>query len=256
MRTVELLDRAEFKEQIKGWLRLGPASTAVITIDMHRGHLDPAVATMPADPEDSRRVVAAAARTLEVARAHGLPVIHVVMTNRRLPDGRSEAYGVAFWEATEQLKQSLTPGRPSSAYSHNLQGSVQTEIIPELYRDGDYVVTSKKRLSAFYGTDLEVLLRTLGIRTVVLMGINTNTCVLCTTFEAFNRDLAPVVISDCVASMYGPDLHVFGLENVSRCLGWVLTADEFEARLGAVGTGAAAAGADNRQAGGVRIAGV
>jgi len=231
MKTVELLDRSEFKAQIKEWLKLDLASTAVITIDMHRGHLDPAVATMPADPEDSRRVVAASARTLEVARSYGLPVIHVVMTNRRLPGGGSEAYGVAFWEAVEQVKQTVTPGRASSAYNHNLEGSVQTEIIPELYRDGDHVVTSKKRLSAFYGTDLEVLLRTLGVRTVVLMGINTNTCVLCSTFEAFNRDLAPVVISDCVASMYGPDLHVFGLENISRCLGWVLSSAELEARL-------------------------
>lgn len=232
---VDLLDRTAFKEEIKEWLTIDPAHTAIVTVDMHRGHLDPAVATMPADPEDSRRVVEATARLLEVARGHGIPVVHVVMTNRRLPGGRAEAYGVPFWEAVEELKQSITPGRASTAYQHNLANSVQTELIPALYRESDPLVTSKKRLSCFYGTDLEVLLRTLHIETVVLTGINTNTCVLCTAFEVFNRDMAPVVISDCVASMYGPDLHVFGLENVSRCLGWVLSTEEFAAKLARAG---------------------
>ncbi|MHB9146151.1 MAG: cysteine hydrolase family protein [Symbiobacteriia bacterium] len=233
MATVDLLDRSAFKADLKNYLKLDPKTTAVITIDMHRGHLDPSVATMPADPEDSKRIVAQTAKTLEMVRSYGVPVIHAVMTNRRLPGERgSEAYGQPFWTAVAAVAESITPGRQSNAFIHNLENSVQTELIPELYRQGDHVVTSKKRLSAFYGTDLEILLRTLGTRTLLLTGINTNTCVMCTTFEAFNRDFTPVVISDCVGSMYGPDLHVFGLENVSRCLGWVLDSAELEAKLG------------------------
>ena len=46
-----------------------------------------------------------------------------------------------------------------------------------------------------------------------------------------------IVIADGVASMYGDDLHVFGLQNVSRCLGWVLTADEFLHLLGTTPAG-------------------
>jgi nicotinamidase-related amidase len=81
------------------------------------------------------------------------------------------------------------------------------------------------------GTDLEHLLRTLGVETVVLIGINTNTCDLCASFETVNRGFKLVVISDCVASSYGHDLHVFALQNISRCLGWVLTIPEFEQKL-------------------------
>jgi nicotinamidase-related amidase len=92
-------------------------------------------------------------------------------------------------------------------------------------------LTINPRTTAVYGTDLEILLRTLKADTVVLIGINTNTCVQCTAFEAYNRDFKTVVISDCVGSMYGEDLHVFGLQNVSRCLGWVLTIDEFKEKL-------------------------
>jgi len=47
-------------------------------------------------------------------------------------------------------------------------------------------------------------------------------------------------MSDCVASMYGDDLHVLGLQNVARCLGWTLTNEEFKEKIAA---GAEAKGA-------------
>jgi hypothetical protein len=40
------------------------------------------------------------------------------------------------------------------------------------------------------------------------------------------------VLSDCVASMYGDDLHVLGLQNVARCLGWVITNEQLFEKLG------------------------
>lgn len=220
-------DRTEMIAALRSQLSVDPRSTAVVLVDAHRGHLDPAVATMPVDPEDGRRVRAGLAALVRQARPAGLPIIHVVMTHRRTPYPGAESMGNPFWKAVEAARQSLTPDRPSTISGHNLEGSPQTEILPELGPEPtDYVIRSKKRLSAFYGTDLEFLLRTLGISTVVLGGINTNTCVLCTAFDAFNRDYQVIVVSDGVASMYGDDLHVFGLRNVSRCLGWVLTGEE------------------------------
>src|SRR5207245_3660497 len=100
---------------------------------------------------------------------------------------------------------------------------------------GDLVITSKHRLSCFLDTDLESALRTLGVDTLLLIGINTNTCVLCAAFDAFNRDYAAIVVSDCVHSMYGDDLHELGLENVGRCIGWVLSVDEVIEKLRAAG---------------------
>jgi len=93
------------------------------------------------------------------------------------------------------------------------------------------VINTKRRLSVFRETDLDLLLRGRRTTTVVLCGINTNTCVLCAAFEAFNRDLQVVVAEDAVASMYGEDLHHFGLQNVARCLGWVLPVDEILEQL-------------------------
>jgi nicotinamidase-related amidase len=230
MTQVEILDRSTLLEGLYRELVLDPKHTAMVTVDMHRGHLDMDVATMPAKPEDAKRVVANARVALDFARAQGIPVIHVVLVYRRIPGLGSEGMVSPFWKAMHASmgeQDRLTPGRKSTVSEHNIEGSPGTEIIPALYREGDYVIDNKKRLDCFYGTDLRLLLDTLGVRNVVLMGINTNTCVLNTSFTAFNFDYRVVVLSDCVASMYGDDLHALGLQNIARCLGWVVTNDQF-----------------------------
>jgi len=228
----EILDRREFVHALRTQLAMDPRHTAILAVDVHRGHLDPEIGTMPVSASDAVRVRAACARLLAGARTLSVPVIYVLLTYRRTTPPGMESMGNPFWQAVEQVKQSLTPGRQSTIRHHNQEGSPQTELPPELSpQQGDYVIRSKKRLSAFYGTDLEILLRSLGTSTVVIAGINTNTCVLCTAFDAFNRDLQVIVAADAVASMYGEDLHVFGLENLRRCLGWVLTTDEILAAL-------------------------
>ncbi len=227
----EILDRGEFIQALRSQLTVDPRRTAILAVDVHRGHLDPEIGTMPVAPADAARV-RATARLLAAARAVQVPIVYVLLTYRRTTPPGLESMSNPFWRAVEAVNQSLTPGRPSTIRHHNQEGSPQTDVPAELApRPGDYVIRSKKRLSAFYGTDLEILLRTLGTETVVIAGINTNTCVLCTAFDAFNRDLRVIVCSDGVASMYGEDLHVFGLENVRRCLGWVLTVDEVVAAL-------------------------
>lgn len=230
MPTVEIVDRSSLMENLYQELVLDPRQTAIVTVDMHRGHLDMDVATMPASPEDAGRVIANGRAALDFARAHGVPVVHVILVYRRIPGLGSEGMVSPFWKAMHagaSDEDRLTPGRRSTVREHNIEGSPGTQIIADLYREGDYVIDNKKRLDCFYGTDLRFLLDTLGVRNVVLMGINTNTCVLNTSFTAFNFDYRVVVLSDCVASMYGDDLHALGLQNISRCLGWVITNDQF-----------------------------
>jgi nicotinamidase-related amidase len=130
------------------------------------------------------------------------------------------------------VNESLIPGKQIDLRQHNLEGTVQTELMPQLYEEGDYLIDNKKRMSAFYGTDLEILLRTLKRNTLALIGINTNTCVLSTAFDAYNRDFKVVLIADAVGSAFGEELHQFALENVRRCMGWVLTLGEFEEKIG------------------------
>jgi biuret amidohydrolase len=230
MASVEILDRSTMTGKLYEGLVIDPKETAVVAIDMHRGHLDMSVATMPMTPEDAERVVRNAKAALAFARSRGVPVIHVVLVYRKIPGLGSEGMTQPFWRALHELvteEDRLTPGRRSTVNGHNLEGSPGTQVIPELLAAGDYVIDNKKRLDCFYGTDLRQLLEVLRAKSVVLMGINTNTCVLNTAFTAFNFDYRVVVLSDCVASMYGDDLHVLGLQNVARCLGWVVTNEQF-----------------------------
>ena len=234
MASVEIVDRSQMIRKMKDLLEISPKETAIVTVDMHRGHLDPAVATMPASNEDCERVIKATERLLHGARAAGVHVVHVVTVQRVIPGLGAEGRACPFWSKLNQMHEAdrWIPGKKSVLDQHNIKGSILCEIIPSLYQeDTDYVVDNKKRLNCFTNTDLEHLLRILGIKTVVLTGINTNTCVQNTAFSALDRDFAVVVIEDCVASMYGHDLHVFALQNIARCIGWVLTLDEFEAKL-------------------------
>jgi biuret amidohydrolase len=234
MSTVEITDRTEMTSKLEQSLVLDPRQTAIVTVDMHRGHLDMEVATMPTKPADAQRVIAAACDALNFAREFHLPIIHVILTYRMVPGLGSESMTQPFWRAVAEIREAedrLTPGRSSTVTHHNIQGSRGTEIIPELFKSGDFVIDNKKRLDCFYGTDLDMLLENVGAKNLVLMGINTNTCVLNTGFTAFNKNYRVIVLSECVASMYGEDLHVLGLQNISRCLGWVLDNTTFKKKI-------------------------
>ena len=235
MAQIKIVDRSSMFSKLKKQLTVDKSETAIVAVDMHRGHLDPSVATMPASQEDCKRVITHARDVLKFSRSRNIPVIHVILIHRNIAGLGSEGMKVGFWKSVQDVldeKDRLSPGRKSTTKVHNLEGSPGTEIIPDLLEPGDYVINNKKRLDCFYGTDLEILLRTLDVKTLVLMGINTNTCVMNTAFSAFNRDFQVVVIEECVASMYGEDLHVLGLENVKRCLGYVLSAAEFKEKIG------------------------
>ncbi|TMB34473.1 MAG: cysteine hydrolase [Deltaproteobacteria bacterium] len=200
-------------------MRIDPKTTAVVSIDMHRGHLDPSVATLPLPAESCRRVIRAARELFEALRSRGVPVVHVV-TSYRDP---AESLSNPFWKAIAE-----DPAMKRSAASrHNMAGSPGTQVIPELLDSRDVIVDRKKRYDCFQGTDLDfVLQRKLGARTLVLTGVNTNSCVLCTAFEANARDYGVVVAADCVDTMDGPEMHEYALRNMAITVAWVLPNDE------------------------------
>jgi len=148
MKTVEIPDHSDMIEKMIGMLELRPQETAIVTIDMHRGHLDSQVATMPAKAEDAERVIKAAKDALDFARRNHIPVIHVILVWRMIPGIGSEAMSVPFWAAMSAITEEnrLSPGRKSTIEDHNIEGSPGTAIIPELYDKRDHVINNKKRL--------------------------------------------------------------------------------------------------------------
>lgn len=192
----------------------------LVAVDLHRGHLDPAVATLPLPPERSRALIARVAPIFTAIRAAGIPVVQVVTTYRTPHESDSNP----FWGG----KSSATRAR---SHEHNLAGSPGTQIVPELFAPADIVVNTKKRYSPYLHTDLEFVLRDLGARTVLLAGVNTNSCILCSAFETVNRDFELIVMKDCVDSMDGEDAHRMALALIETCLGRVLGWDELREAL-------------------------
>ncbi len=196
-------------------LRLDPQATAVVAIDMHRGHLDPTVATLPLPAARCGPVIEQATYLFGELRARGVPVVHVVTEYR----DSGEIAANPFWKWVHDEPAQARRG----ILRHNLASSPGTEIIAPLLDPRDLVVRGKKRYNAFHATDLEfVLRRTLGADTLVLAGINTSTCVLCTGFEATNRDFRVIVAADAVDSMDGEEMHRFSLRLMAAAIGWPL----------------------------------
>jgi nicotinamidase-related amidase len=206
-------------------IRLEAGRTAAVAIDMHRGHLDPTVATLPLAAERCGPVIKRAAALFAGLRERGVPIVHVVTEYR----DAAEIAANPFWKAAHDDPSKARRG----ILRHNLAGRPGTEIIAELHDPRDLVVRGKKRYSSFHGTDLEfVLRRRLEADTLVLAGINTTTCVLNAAFEATNRDFRVVVASDAVDSMDGETMHGFALTLIGAALGWPLGNDAILAALG------------------------
>lgn len=98
----------------------------------------------------------------------------------------------------------------------------------ELYvvspQPGDVLVT-KHRYSAFVGTDLDMVLRSKGIRTLLVSGVATNTCVECTARDGYQLDYYIVFLQDCSGSTKA-HLHDATLENISRNFGVVCSSQD------------------------------
>lgn len=191
---------------------------AFIGIDLHRGHLDPSVATMPLDGPAAQRVVAANRRLFDAGRAAGIPVVHLVTRYR---DGE-EIRANPFWRTRAENRDN--PRR--NVLKHNLMHLPGCTVMPGLQDARDWVVDTKKRYDCFVGTDLDFLLRSHGINTLIVTGVNTNSCVLSTVAAACSKDYAVIVASDCVDTMDGRAMHDAALACIRTAFGFVMTADE------------------------------
>jgi nicotinamidase-related amidase len=201
---------------------LDPATTAVISIDMHRGHLDDDP-DCPCPAPRARDLIAPLDAFHDQARALGVRIVHVKAVVRA--DGSDDMGGIpAAWRRTFPLHVGEIP----NAHAHALEGSRWTEWMTRV-EPGDLKVETKRRLSAFYPSDLDFLLRNQRIETVVLDGGFTDCCVLNTAFDANNHLYRVIVLRDLVRGT-DPLLETAALSMVSLHLGLVMDSQELVAQ--------------------------
>ncbi len=173
-----------------------PAHTALVLIDMQRDFVqtDGAFGVLGVDLTMYSESVPRLATLLGAARRAAVLVVHV--QNTTLPGRISDS------PAQIRFNLRMHGGkRPDdSPLRYSVEGTPGHAFIRELQPEAGEIVVRKHRSSAFSGTDLELLLRSNGIKTVVIGGCTTEGCVESTARDAMFNDLYVVIAVDCVAS--------------------------------------------------------
>ncbi len=165
----------------------------------------------------SPSVIDAADRAAKAARAAGIPVMFVRVGFRPGYPEIADS-NVSFSAVTQQAGDAFTQDHPAT--------QVHAALAP---LDGEPVIL-KRRISAFTGSDLDVLLRGAGADTLILAGISTSGVVLSTVRQAADLDYRLTVLADACAD---PDeeVHRVLTEKIFPRHALVTTADEWIASL-------------------------
>lgn len=180
-----------------------PRTTALAIIDMQNdccaegGSAHRAGADLSMYREITPRIAELAA----ACRRAGVLVIHVRI--HTLPDGASDS--PAWIRMRLRANRNYDPSN-EGVWDFTAVGTWGAAFIPELQPQPGDVVVTKFRSSAFHGTDLDLILRSNGIRTLLHAGCTTEGCVESTVRDACFHDYFPVVVTDCVGSDV-PALH-------------------------------------------------
>ncbi|MGI8626180.1 MAG: cysteine hydrolase family protein [Geodermatophilaceae bacterium] len=174
-------------------------SPAILVIDMQRDFVD---AGAPIECPGARAIIPDIARLLDVARERQLPIIYTEERHRH--DG---------------IDLEIANSEPP----HCLEGTSGIELVPLLRpRPADYIV-AKRRYSGFFATDLDLLLRSLRVDTLILAGAATDVCVRATAQDAHQLNYRVIVAREWVAGT-SDDQHQAALHNIDYVFGYVTSA--------------------------------
>jgi nicotinamidase-related amidase len=186
---------------------LGGVSAALLVMDFQAGVVE---------RFSGSEVVAKARSAVDAARAHGVPVVFVRIGFR---DGMPEVSARNKSFAAVAQRDDMGESDPG------------TQVVADLAPRPDETIVVKRRVSAFTGSDLEVVLRAGAIDHLVLTGIATSGVVLSTVREAADRDYRLTVLAD--ACLDGdPEVHRVLTEKVFPRQADVLSVDAWVAGLG------------------------
>jgi nicotinamidase-related amidase len=169
--------------------------TALLIVDMQNDFCSPGGTDdqQGIDISMYREVIPRLTRVLEVAREIGLFIVYI--QNTALPEHLSDSPAQIRF-LMKLSKKNIQQGGVEAT----LEGTRGQQFVEELAPLPGELIVKKHRSSAFWGTDLDMILRSNGIKTVVVTGCTTEGCVESTARDAMFNDYYVVVLKDCVAS--------------------------------------------------------
>ncbi|MFC8259211.1 cysteine hydrolase [Streptomyces sp. NPDC057291] len=169
--------------------QLDPATTVLLTVECQQGVVGPDSAL----PELAKEALASGvllniARLVAAAHEAGVQVLHAVAERR--PDGRGANRNARLFRAVGRLPVQQHSGTTA------VRIAAPIEVVDE-----DIVVRRLHGLSPIAGTDVDALLRNLGCRTLVVVGVSANVAIPNAVFDAVNLGYTAIVPSDAIAGV-------------------------------------------------------
>lgn len=195
---------------------IDPSITALVTQECQGGVIGPQAGLPMLADEARREAIPNIVDLVSAARTAGVVVVHCLIQRR--PDGRGSSTNARLFQAGKSFPVDLTPGTPGAS------------VLPELDGDpGDLILTRTHGAGPMTGTDLDSVLRNMGVRTIVGVGVSVNVAITNFVMDAVNRGYQFVLPRDAVAG-YPREYAEAVIDNTLSLLATVTTsADVAEA---------------------------
>jgi nicotinamidase-related amidase len=188
-----------------------PETTAVVTSELQNGVVGERSA-LPALAEAARRTLPAVGRLAKAARQAGVQVVHATVAHR--PDRKGANDNARLFGGVRRSPVAL------------LVGTQEVEVVAEVgVEPEDLVLTRTHGLDPMTGTDLDPVLRNLGIRTIVVAGVSVNIAVTNLVMDGVNRGYQMVLPRDAVCGIPAAYADAV-IDNTLALLATVTTVDE------------------------------
>jgi len=207
-------------------IEFSPEKTALIIVDMQNdacckgGFVD----AMGADFTRLRKPIEPIRKAADAARKNGIKVIYICSSLR--PD-LSDASAI-FIELHKRTHVPLGAklGPPGKNIGVWIKGTWNTEVVEELIPQPGDIIVEKKVYGGFQDTDLELILRNLGVDTLIFTGVATHMCLESTLREAFMRGFRVALLKDC-SQTFDDELQSCSERIIEFWFGYISTSDNF-----------------------------
>lgn len=212
-------------------IEIDALKTAVLVVDMlnifvHRGGY---FGEIGLDISATQKIIKPCQEIVQAARAKGIKVIYLQMGHS--PD--LSAIGSPDSPGRHKSKAlSLIAQRPELKDKLYIYGTWGANIIKELEPQQGDIVIKKQKHDGFIGTNLDIILRTYGIKYLIFTGTASNICVESTLRHAFSLEYFPILVTDAVSPMGPRSTQEATIFNVRSIFGWITTAENLLQAIG------------------------
>ncbi|MDY6781243.1 MAG: cysteine hydrolase family protein [Cyanobacteriota bacterium] len=212
-------------------LRLDLSKTAFLVIDMQNDfcHPDGWLAHIGVDVTPARTPIEPLQQVLPVLRSRDVPIIWVNWGNR--PDLLNISPALRHVYNPTGAGVGLGDPLPKRNAPVLTQGSWAAAVVDELQQQPEDICVDKYRMSGFWDTALDSILRNLGKTTLFFAGVNVDQCVMLTLQDANCLGYDCILIQDCAATTSPDYCYPATIYNINQCFGFVTDSTQLKTAL-------------------------